>query len=138
MTLRNDLTTATMPYGKWARPSTYTGTSCGVEVSKSVLFLMLEHLYSHRARANVSMRQRGSRVARARARTVLSRLISAVQAWATAASTNATLPIATRIEHQLPQDLVSKDPKPSVQRGKQTKFLSSIVAVDHWIYRFLS
>ena len=64
MTLRNDLTTATMPYGKWARPSTYTGTSCGVEVSKSVLLLMLEHLYGHRAGANVRYGRRaaGSRV----------------------------------------------------------------------------
>ena len=133
-----DTTAAAIPCGVMARTTMYTGTSCGVEVSKSVQFLMLRHLYSHRAGANVSMRQRGSRVARGRARTVLSRLIAAVRAWATAASANATLPIATRIEHHVSQDLVSEDPKLGVRRGYKTKLLSSIVAVDHWIFRFLS
>ena len=133
-----DTTAAAIPCGVMARTTMYTGTSCGVEVSKSVQFLMLRHLYSHRAGANVSMRQRGSRVARGRARTVLSRLIAAVRAWATAASANATLPIATRIDPQLAADLVSEDPKPGVRRGKQTKFLSSIVAVKHWIFRLVS
>ena len=42
----------------------YTGTSCGVEVSKSEQLLMLEHLYGYRAGANVrnSRRAAGSRV----------------------------------------------------------------------------
>ena len=138
MTLRNDLTAATTPFGMWARPSTYMGTSCGMEVSKTAQLEVLGHLYRHRAGAKRQKQQKGSRVARARARTVLSRLIAAVRASATATSTNATLPIATRIEHQLPQNLVSKDPKLDYRLGLQTCDLSSIVAVDHWIFRFIS
>ena len=59
-----DTTAAATPCGVLIRTIMYTGTSCGVEVSKSVLFLMLEHLYGHRAGANVryGRRARGSRV----------------------------------------------------------------------------
>ena len=62
--LQHDATAAATPCGVLVRTSTYTGTSCGVEVSKSVLFLMLEHLYGHRAGANVRYGRRaaGSRV----------------------------------------------------------------------------
>ena len=62
--LQHDATAAATPCGVLVRTSTYTGISCGVEVSKSVLFLMLEHLYGHRAGANVRYGRRagGSRV----------------------------------------------------------------------------
>ena len=139
--LRHVVTAAATPCGVLVRTSMYVHGHLlrrGSEQKRAVLDAEAPALYSHRAGANVSMRQRGSRVARGRARTVLSRLIAAVRAWATAASANATLPIATRIEHHASQDLVSEDPKLGVRRGRQTKLLSSIVAVDHWIFRFLS
>ena len=138
MTLRNDLTAATTPFGMWARPSTYTGTSCGVNVTRSAQMLVLGHLYRHRAGANVSKWQKGSRFARVRARAILSRVISAVRALAAIGLTNETSLSATRIDHQLPQNLVPKDPKSAKRRGKQPSELSTIVAVDHQKYPFLA
>ena len=138
MTLRNDLTAATTPFGMWARPSTYMGTSCGMEVSKTAQLEVLGHLYRHRAGAKRQKQQKGSRVARARARTVLSRVVSAVRTQAAIGSTNETSLPATRIEHQLPQDLVPKVPKPAERRGWQPSKLRAIVAVDQQRNAFLS
>jgi hypothetical protein len=121
-----------------ARTIRYTGTSCGVEVSRSAQLSVLGHLHGHRAGAKRQKWQRGSRVVRGRARAVLSRFVLAVRALAATASKNETTPVATRIDHQLPQDLIPNNPKPADRRGEQASELSTIVAVDHQKYPFLS
>jgi hypothetical protein len=107
-----------------------------MDVSKSAQLKVLGHLHGHRARRKRQKWQKGSRVARGQARTGMSRMIAAVRVLAATRSSNGTSPYATRIEHQLPQNLVSKDPKPADRLGKQPSELSTIVAVDHLKYVF--
>merc|ERR1711965_1210505 len=134
--LRHDATAAATLCSGWIESMVYAGTSCGVDVSKSVQLKVLGHLHGHRARRRRQKWQKGSRVERGRARAVLSRFIAAVRAQAATGSSNGTSLDPTRIEHQLPQDLVPKDPKPANRRGWQPSELSTIVAVDHQKYAF--
>ena len=135
--LQHDATAAATPCGVLVRTSTYTGISCGVEVSKSVLFLMLEHLYGHRAGANVrnSRRAAGSR----------ERGRHDVRGWhgnsipeGFNSLSNLEQASDKRDANHVPPVLVATDRNSVRSRWYIGAELWALVAVDHLIYAFVS